>query len=356
MIRVLVADDSPTARALLVQILRTDPEIEVVGEARDGFEAVAMAARLRPDLITMDLHMPGLDGLGAAHEIMVAAPTPIVIVTGSSRACDIEASLELLTCGALDVLFKPPDPRSPGFDPAARRLLLAVRAMASVKVVRRWRPAAQVHLRPLPDVPEGPLAHGSRHPLRVRGVAVAASTGGPAALQQLVGALPASYPLPILVVQHITSGFAAGLATWLEATTALKVKLAQQGEPIRARTVYIAPDETHMGVVAREHGEVIELSTRAPIGGFRPSASYLFDAMARTYGASMLALILTGMGDDGVIGLRAVRRAGGQVIAQNQATSVVFGMPGAAVAAGVVSQVLSLDAIAEYLLALAGPL
>jgi two-component system chemotaxis response regulator CheB len=350
MIRVLVTDDSPTAREFLVQILGSDPEIRVIGEASDGAEAVAATQRLRPDLVTMDIHMPRLDGMEATREIMITTPTPIVIVTGSHRACDVGASLEILRCGALDVLFKPPDPRSADFPTAARRLIATVKAMAGVKVVRHWRP--------------GRAAGGAASPAtvtvtpgeaRARIVAIAASTGGPAALQRLLSDLPATYPLPILVVQHITPGFTAGLAGWLAGTSRQRVKLAQQGEPLAPGTVYLAPDDLHLGTASRGGTSFVGLTPAPPIGGFRPSANHLFESVARDYGPAALALILTGMGDDGVTGLRAVRKAEGQVIAQDEKTSIVFGMPGAAVAAGLASTVLPLDLIAPRLMALARP-
>jgi two-component system chemotaxis response regulator CheB len=345
MIRVLVTDDSATAREMLVQILGSDPEIRVVGEARDGVEAVASTVKLRPDLVTMDLHMPRLDGLEATREIMITAPTPIVIVTGSHRARDVEASMEILRCGALDVLFKPPDPRSPEFPAAARRLIAAVKAMAHVKVVRRWRPT--VADAPAPAVP--PVA---RSETRARVVAIATSTGGPAALQRLLSHLPAAFPLPILVVQHITPGFTNGLASWLASVSSLRVKVAQHNEPMSPRTVYLAPDDFHLGTACR--GGTVALSNAPPVRGFRPSGTFLFESVALAYGPSALALILTGMGDDGVAGLRAIRRAGGQVIAQDEKTSIVYGMPGAAVAAGLAPLVLPLEAIAPRLVEIAG--
>jgi two-component system chemotaxis response regulator CheB len=305
--------------------------------------------------VTMDLHMPRLDGLEATREIMITAPTPIVIITGSLRACEVTASMDLLRAGALEVLLKPPDPRSDAFPTAAQRLITAVKAMAGVKVVRHWRPSARdrcgAEPRPLPAV--------TREEVRARVVAIATSTGGPAALQCVLSELPATYPLPILVVQHITPGFIGGLATWLTGACPLRVKVAQQGEPLTPRTVYLAPDDLHLGVADRAGAggvgaPAVALSGTPPIGGFRPSGTYLFESVARAYGPSALALILTGMGDDGVVGLRAIRNGGGQVIAQDQASSIVFGMPGAAIAAGLALLVLPLESIAARLIALAG--
>ncbi len=349
MIRVLVAEDSATARALLVQILTSDPEIRVVGEAEDGASAVEMAQRLKPDLVTMDIHMPGLDGLTATKEIMITAPTPIVIVTGSTRAREVGDSMEALQAGALDVLVKPPGPGSPGFAPAARDLLAAVKAMAHVKVVRHWRPSGSKEIEgSSKKKAEGANPAGSS---RVRIVAAATSTGGPAALQRILGGLSQGFPVPIVVVQHITPGFTAGLVEWLGAVSTIQVTIAKQGETLAPGTVYFAPDGRHLGVT---RGGTVALSEGPPIGGFRPSGTALFESVAAAYGASTLALILTGMGDDGVAGLRSVRKAGGRVVAQDEATSVVFGMPGAAVAAGLVHTILPIEAIAGHVMGLVG--
>ncbi len=340
MIRVLVAEDSGTARALLVEILGSDPGIEVVGQAVDGVEAVAMAQALRPDLVTMDIRMPRMDGLEATHEIMITAPTPIVIVSSSARRAEVEGSLAMLGQGALEVLRKPPGPGSPGFAREAGRLVATVKAMARVKVVRRWRGSPQA------EPPRPPALAGAR----ARLVAIAASTGGPAALRQLLAGLPADFPAPILIVQHITAGFTVGLAAWLDGVSPMRVKVAVDGEPLARRTAYLAPDDGHLGVT---EARSIALCDAPPVGQFRPSATHLFESVARAYGPSAVGVILTGMGDDGVQGLRALRRAGGRVIAQDEPSSVVFGMPAAAIEAGVVDAILSLDAIPPRLAAMA---
>jgi two-component system chemotaxis response regulator CheB len=345
MIRVLVVDDSPTARGLLVKILESDPEIQIIGQAADGLEAVALAQRFRPDLVTMDIHMPRLDGLEATKEIMITAPTPIVIVTASTRAGEVAKSMDLLALGALDVLVKPVGPAAPGFADDAQHLLDVVKTMSQVKVVRHWRA--------IPPMPARSGAARRAWPRRgapkVRVVAIAASTGGPAALHELLANLPGDLPVSVLVVQHIAHGFTAGLAAWMNLGTDLRVKVAEDGEPLAPGTVYVAPEDHHLDVSAR--GKVA-LSTAPPVGGFRPSGTFLFEAAARAFGASAVAVILTGMGDDGVAGLRAVRQAGARIIAQDQASSAVFGMPGAAVAAGLVDEVLPPDAIAARLAAL----
>jgi two-component system, chemotaxis family, protein-glutamate methylesterase/glutaminase len=342
MIRVLVADDSPTARLLLARILGADPQIQVVGEAADGLEAVRLTQHLQPDLVTMDVDMPRMDGLEATQEIMSTQPTPIVIVTGNPRAHDVAATMAMLRLGALEVLIKPPGPESPGFAAAARRLVATVKALSQVKVIRHWREART----PLP-VMAAPAVRGGE---RGRVVAVASSTGGPSALQCVLAGLPRDFGAPILVVQHISPGFTAGLASWLGTVCAFRVKVAEEGEPVAPRTVYLAPDDRHLGVDGRAE---VALSAAPPVGGFRPSGTYLFESVARRYGAAAVAVILTGMGDDGVAGLRAVRRAGGRILAQDEKSSVIFGMPGAAVAAGLPDAVVPLDAIAPRLAALA---
>ncbi len=338
MIRVLIAEDSLTTQMLLREILSSDPEIQVVGQAHNGVEAVEKTQALAPDLVTMDINMPLMDGLQATKEIMVSAPTPIVIITGSSGALDVVGSLNALRAGALDVISKPPGPESPGFEESARKLVATLKAMAQVKVVRHWRP------RKVPGVVR-PAAS------EVQGViAIAASTGGPAALYQLFKGLSGSFPLPILVVQHISPGFAPGLVSWLNGGSSLHVKLAEAGEVLQPHTVYIAPDHCHLGI--SNHGTVL-LSDAPPIGGFRPSGTFLFESAAAVFGPAALALILTGMGEDGVAGLKAIRRAGGRIIAQDEKSCVIFGMPAAAIAAGLADQVLPLDAIASRLLDLA---
>jgi two-component system chemotaxis response regulator CheB len=336
---VLVAEDSPTVRELLVSILESDPRIEVVGEASNGAEAVDLAKRLRPDLITMDVHMPVMDGLAATKEIMGEAPTPIVIVSASSSGRDVEMSFNALRAGALMVLEKPQNPGAPEFDGREEQLLSMVKAMAEVKVVRRWT-------RPVP----GPArAAAAADVARASVLAIAASTGGPAALQSVLSSLPADFDASVLVVQHIATGFTPGLADWLAATSPLRVKVAEDGDPLAPRTVFLAPDDRHLGLASAQR---VSVSDEPPLGGFRPSASYLFESVARHGGARCVVVVLTGMGSDGASGLAAVRAARGRVIAQNESSSVVYGMPRAAVQTGLVDRVLPLDQIAGQLTAM----
>ncbi|CAN5735954.1 chemotaxis-specific protein-glutamate methyltransferase CheB [soil metagenome] len=337
MIRVVVADDSATARQLLRAILERDGDIRVVAEAFDGAQAVELVVEHRPDLVVMDVHMPVADGLEATKEIMMRAPTAILIVSAVTQR-DVDLSLSATQAGALMALAKPDNPASPRFDDAAAELRGMVRAMAQVKVVRRW-------------------SHGPREPKELRPgrrpavppdlVAIAASTGGPAALRRVFIDLPRTFPVPILVVQHIARGFAAGFADWLGVSCALPVRLAERGEEMRAGTIYVAPDDVHMGVGA---GRRIALSAAPPIGGFRPSATFLFQNAAERHGAGLVAVVLTGMGSDGADGLVAARAAGAYIIAQDEATSVVYGMAQEAVRRGVVNVVMPIEHIAGRLL------
>jgi two-component system chemotaxis response regulator CheB len=323
---------------MLVALLSGDPEIEIAGVAKDGREAVELAKSLRPDVITMDILMPHLDGFEATKRIMVEAPTPIVIISAVVDSDAVEISMRALGLGALAVIGKPVTTRSPVFEQVCRHLVATVKAMAKVRVVRQWPDRSSV----VRDT-----AADRRLPRRrYKMIAIAASTGGPAALHRLFGDLPANLRLPILVVQHIADGFVGGFAEWLNAASGLRIKVAQDGEPLQPNCVYVAPDDRHLGVSRRS---AILLSSADAIDGFRPSGSFLFESVANAYGPSALSVILTGMGRDGVEGLKAVRAVGGTILAQDEASSTVFGMPGAAIAAGVADAVLPLGAIAPHI-------
>jgi two-component system, chemotaxis family, protein-glutamate methylesterase/glutaminase len=342
MIRVIIAEDSATVRELLVGILGADSEIEIVGTVKNGLEAVEMTKRLRPDVVTMDVNMPVMDGFEATKRIMIEAPVPVVIISGAVDVGDVTISMNALRAGALTVLEKPSNIGSPKFEESVRHLVSTVKAMAGVKVVRHWRQSAPAGLPAAADVP--PLS-------RIRVIAIAASTGGPAALARVLGELPAQFPVPVLVVQHIARGFVSGLASWLNTTCSLEVKVAEEGDQLIPSTVYLACDDFHMGVSPALR---ITLDGAPPIGGFRPSATYLFGSVGKIFGASAVAVILTGMGEDGVEGLRALRTVRGQVLVQDQSSSVVFGMPGAAIAAGLADKVLPLSAVGAFLIRMAG--
>lgn len=340
---VLVADDSPVARRLIVHILGGDPRFRVIAEAANGDEAVELATRHSPDVIVMDIVMPSTDGLEATRRIMEVLPTPIVLVSSTHDPTDVNMSFQALQAGALTLVAKPSGPQAPNFLRESAALKDTVKLMADVKLIRRrpaGRPESGVLARPAP-------AAGSRsQPVEI--VAIAASTGGPAALATILGALPASVPVPIVVVQHITPGFHEGLVQWLDSSSALPVRLARDHEPLQEGVILVAPANAHLGVT---RGGRVALSSDPPIGGHRPSATHLFATVADAYGASAVGAILTGMGMDGVAGLRLLKDAGGLVLAQDEATSVVYGMPRKAASMGVVDQILPVGRIAGALVA-----
>jgi two-component system chemotaxis response regulator CheB len=325
--RVLVVDDSAVARRLLGGILSAHGGFEVVGEATNGEEAVALAARLYPDVVTMDIRMPVMDGYEATRQIMAATPTPIVMVS-AHEAGEVERSFNALAAGAVTVMPKPVGPGAPEHGRQAAELTRTLQAMAGLRLVTRRHAA-----------PARPAAPAPERRARARGevVAIGASTGGPAALGQILRALPADFPAPILVVQHIAEGFDEGLANWLNTIAGLTVRLAGDGDPLRGGEVLIAPNGAHLGVTL---GRRVELSGAPAIGAHRPAATHMFASVARAYGGRAVGVILTGIGRDGTDGLAALKAAGGRVIGQDEASSVVYGMPRAAAEAGLVDEVL----------------
>jgi two-component system, chemotaxis family, protein-glutamate methylesterase/glutaminase len=330
LISVLIVDDSMTAQRTLVAALEGQPDIHVVGQAATGVEAVALAQRLRPTLITMDIRMPDMDGLTATEQIMAICPTRIIIVSSEVGATDQSLTFRALNAGALEVLPKPrlAGQRGLAIGEFESEFVSAVRAMAEVPVVRRRR---------------GLLAHASpprphrAHPRRAFGaLAIGASTGGPQVLVQLCAQLPPDLRLPILIVQHMSPGFTTGFARWLGQESPLRVKLAEHGERIEEGGVYVAPDGLHLRL---GHDGRLQLGDEPPVGHFRPSVDELFRSCAESLGPAGIGLLMTGMGTDGASGLLAMRRAGAWTLAQDAESCVVNGMPAAA---------KKLDAVDEF--------
>jgi two-component system chemotaxis response regulator CheB len=344
-IRLLVVDDSASMRELLSRVFRADGQFEVVGTAKDGEEAVALTARLRPDVVTMDLHLPRLNGALATRRIMSETPTPVVVVSTSVHQREIGLAFEALQAGAVTLLNKPPGPDDPRHAHAVRELLATVRLMAGVKVVRRWSNGGTPAPAAAGSAPSQttPVRHAPppRH-RRPVAIMIVASTGGPQAIQRLLQALGGNLTVPVLIVQHINDGFAAGMAGWLTSSCPQTVQLAEHGDTPSAGMVYLAPGDRHLLVTRRG---TLALSKAPPAGGFRPSGNLLFESGAEYYGANAVGILLTGMGEDGAAGLGALRAAGAMTIAQNEATCVVYGMPAAAVHLGAAEQVLPLPEI-----------
>ncbi len=340
MINVLIVDDSPTLRHLIRAILTSDPELNVVGEAQNGQEALEMVRQLEPDLVTMDIHMPKMDGYSAIQHIMAECPRPIIILTSTESDIRLGITFKGIESGALMVLGKPHG--LPGSDHEANDLILAVKAMADVKVVRRRQIKKNARFLSRSQITRKSRVCDPEYKI----VAIGTSTGGPPALRTILGALPATFSIPIVVVQHISKGFTVGLARWLNDIISLHVKVAEAGELLSAGTVYIAPEGCHLQINPYRY---VALNHAEPLGGHRPSVTALFNSVARHFGSSAVGVLLTGMGRDGADGLYALKCGGAYTIAQDRDSSIVFGMPGAAIALGAVNDVLPLDAIGSRL-------
>ncbi len=345
MIKVLVVEDSPAVREFLVHVLSADSDILVVGTAHDGEQALEAVRRLAPDVITMDIHMPRLDGIEATRRIMENDPVPIVIVSGSSDPKEVATTFRAMAAGALAVLPRPAGIGHPEHEASSRELVRTVKLMSEIRVVRRWPRTRQE----LPPSPEPRLPDPA--PARLRAVAIGASTGGPPALQSLLAALPKDFPAPILIVQHMAAGFIQGFADWLAQSAKIPVHLANHGETLLPGHVYVAPDGVQMKV---GRGDRIVLASDPPDQGLRPSVAALFRSLAEVYGGEVAVCLLTGMGRDGAEELKLLRDQGATTFVQDEASSVVHGMPGAAIRLDAASFVLPPEKMAAALSSLAG--
>lgn len=349
MIRVLIVDDLRVAQLLLTHILGSDPEIQVVGVADNGEDALEAVGRLRPDVVTMDVHLPGMDGYEATRAIMESIPTPIVIVSGSTEVKNQASTFRLMEVGALAALRRPPGGADPEFKAAARELIQTVKLMSEIKLVRRMRrsaPASMAQTVPLPALWAVPR---STAPIQV--VAIGASTGGPQVLQTILSGLSPGFGAPVLIVQHIAKLFTAGFAEWLSGAARFPVRIAAAGEELLPGRGYLAPEGFHLGVGS---GPRIALSQDPPDNGLRPSVHHLFHSVAAVCGPRAVGVLLTGMGRDGAAGLAELRQRGATTIAQNEASSVIFGMPGEAVKLGAAHHVLPPEGIVALLASLVG--
>jgi two-component system, chemotaxis family, protein-glutamate methylesterase/glutaminase len=346
MTRVLVAEDSVTVRKRLCEVLAGDPAIEVVGEAANGKEAVALCQALRPDVMTMDMMMPLMSGLSATEYIMAHCPTPILVVSSSTNRGELFKTYDALAAGAVDVLDKAPADAAEGA--WEQQLVTLVKRVARIRVITHLR------ARQADRVPRA--ADPGRAACRL--VVLGASTGGPGAIVDVLRGLPAPLPVPMLVLLHINEPFGTAFAEWLDAQTPHRVRCARDGEPLAglAGQIVTAPPGRHLVV---SEG-VLRLTQEPPRHSCRPSVDRLFESVAAECGAAAAAGLLTGMGRDGAAGLLQIRQAGGVTIAQDEASSVVYGMPREAALLGAAGQVLPLaeigPALARAVHTLGGPL
>ncbi|TAN39524.1 MAG: chemotaxis-specific protein-glutamate methyltransferase CheB [Nitrospirae bacterium] len=340
MIKVIVVEDSPVVRDLLVHILDSDPEIRVIDTAGNGEEAIAAAGRNRPDLITMDVHMPKMDGFEATRIIMETNAVPIVIVTGSTSMMEMECSFQALEAGALTVIQKPVGISHPAYKERAGELIRTVKLMSEVKVVRRWarrsRKAPETRI----------IAPAQMTPADIRVVAIGASTGGPPVIQQILSGLPKEFPVPVLIVQHMAVGFIQGFVEWLGQTSGLPVHVAIDGSRILSGHAYVAPEKLQMKV--GNNGR-LSCSGNGHENGLCPAVSHLFRSVAEVFGMNAMGILLTGMGKDGAEELKLMREKGAVTVAQDEESSVVFGMPGEAVKLNAAKYVLPPAGIVDLL-------
>lgn len=342
-IRVLIVEDSPVAREFLSYIFSSDPALQVAGVATNGAEALEAVTRIRPDVITMDIHMPVMDGFEATQRIMETVPTPIVIVSSSTSVTEVAATFRALDAGALAVVLRPPGLEHAASAASTRELLQTVKLMSEIKVVKRFRRAART---PASAPVTAPAVSPACKDIRL--IAIGASTGGPPALQKILSRLPADFPVPILIVQHITAGFVTGFAEWLAGASGYPVHIASHGAMPLPGHAYVAPDGFQMGIVP---GPVIELNDHPREHLLRPAVGYLFRSVAQVLGPRAVGVLLTGMGSDGADDLKVMLEHGALTVAQDKESSIVHGMPGEAIKLGAARHILSPEAIAAMLVA-----
>jgi len=336
-VRILIVDDSAVIRKLLGDLLASDPEIVVAGTAGNGSQALARIPEVKPDLITLDIEMPGMDGLETLVEIRKLYPRLPVIMFSALTERGGTATLDALARGASDYVTKPSHREAPerSYDRVQEELLRKIKSLCAV---RQTRPGPM----PVPVLVSGVSA---RPQARVDVVAIGASTGGPNALTELIPEFPADFPVPIMIVQHMPPLFTRLLAERLNAIAPLEVQEGKAGQRLQRGQVWIAPGGHHMTVTRKGAEFVVGLNHDPQENSCRPAVDVLFRSVAQTYGANVLAVILTGMGTDGTRGSAVIREAGGEVIVQDEASSVVWGMPGSIVAAGLADRIYPLAGI-----------
>jgi two-component system chemotaxis response regulator CheB len=355
-IRVLIVEDSAVIRELLQHLIGRDSRLEVCAAVSSAEAALSIVEKVAPDVISLDIRLPGMDGLEATRRIMSLRPTPIVVVSAAVETEELKIAMRALEAGALAVLEKPVGTNHKDYEEMAGRLCTQLAIMSQVRVLHRHRRAAQtvsgVEPKPSMIAPTWTLAAGSEPlPSGFEILGVVCSTGGPGALVELLGGLGAGFPLPILVVQHMTPSFLEGFASWLRGVCPFAVKIATEGEALVSGCLYMAPPDRHLSIRAG----VLALGNGAPVCAQRPSGSILFQSMARSLGPRALGVVMTGMGEDGAEGLLEMRQAGGYTIAEDPSTALVSGMPQAAVTLGAARESLRLSAIASRLLQLVSP-
>lgn len=346
MIKILIADDSKTETLLLKSIFESAPDLKVIGCAKNGKEAIELAALLKPDIITVDIEMPIINGLEAIKTIMMHNPIPIVVISSRLNDVELNATYNAFEVGALSVLEKPTNVNSPEFDKLKNKIITTIRSMAEIKVIKRRfflkKKSSKIFKSiPYPDV---------NRPYEL--IAIGASTGGPQAIKMILKKLPNNFPVPIVIVQHMTNGYIEGFTNWLNNNIDLSTKNVSDYEHLKPGMVYFAPDNYHLIITRVNNNLVARLTDSPAVSGFKPSITVLIESVARVCKKNAIGLLLTGMGNDGADGLLALKKANGHTIIQDQKSSVVFGMPGVAQSLGAVDKVVDLEDMADYLMAI----
>ena len=342
-IRVLIADDNPAAREQLAQIIESTPDMQTVGLATNGSQAVQMAKGIHPDVIVMDALIPHMDAIEAIREIMDVNPVPIVVVCTAAASREANVALEAVQAGALAVLQKPGAPQLPDYQATIKELVNSVRAMSGVHVIRHSRVG---HAQTL-DISKLTASTGWDSKLKPEIVSIVASTGGPQTLSEIVKHLSPTFNLPIVIVQHITADFVVPLVRWLSTISRIPVEVACSGEYPAPGKIYFAPARTHLRLTSNHQFEMSDVPKNVP---HIPSGDIFLESVARHYGSRAVGIVLTGMGNDGAHGLLAMYDAGAITVAQDADSCVVFGMPQEAIALGAVRQTLNPTEISKLLL------
>ncbi len=340
MIKVLIVDDSASIRELFTEMFEREDDFEVVGCADDGASALDMVKEFSPDVVTMDVNLPDYDGFTVTRLIMEECPVPIVIISAVYSSSDAELGFRLLDTGALAFHDKPAI-NSSDFSDRMAEIVMSVRLMSEVRVVRRKSRFSRMANPPFAKFSSS-ISTSTDSTGKV--VCIGASTGGPQAVKQVLMSLPIDFCAPVLVIQHISGGFTEGMVNWLKDNTGHNIKIAEHGEKLTSGVVYFGPEGKHLEINGERE---IRLTNSPPVNGIRPTVSALFESAAHNLGSSVVGVLLTGMGRDGADELLDIRRCGGHTIAQDQETSIVFGMPGEAVKIGAAIKILPIDRIGE---------
>lgn len=341
MIRVLVVDDSPTVQELMIHILTSDKDIEVIGSANNGIEALKFLETMKPDVITMDINMPYMNGFETTQRIMETNPVPIIIITSLFDSTDVERTFQAIQAGAVSVIEKPVSVRNQYYKQICNNIINKVKLMSEIKVVKRkfYNSKESRKLIEMNKVVNYECCDK-------KVVAIGVSTGGPPILKKIISNLTTSISVPILIVQHITPGFINGLVDWLRQVTNIPIHIAFNGQSVLPGNIYFAPDDQHMEIM--QNGKIV-LNKQDKVNGLRPTVSHLFNSIANVYGKNSIGILLSGMGRDGVEELKLLKEKGAITIAQDKESSVVYGMPGEAVKINAATYILSPEKIAELI-------